>query len=160
MAEEYKEFLVSCPIFEEMLLRSGTILLKYWFSVSDEEQERRFHERMHNPIKRWKLSPMDLKSRELWVEYSKAKREVTYTGSCRTRSMSDGCATRGRSTTAFIRRSSTWKSGTGSSKSSRARDNATSKASRRKGRMSTFRFLPAPAHGASMGSAMAQEAFM
>jgi len=71
--EEYKEFLVSCPIFEEMLLRSGIILLKYWFSVSDEEQERRFHERMHNPIKRWKLSPMDLKSRELWVEYSKAK---------------------------------------------------------------------------------------
>ena len=71
--EEYKEFLASCPIFEEMLLRSGIILLKYWFSVSDEEQERRFHERMHNPIKRWKLSPMDLKSRELWVEYSKAK---------------------------------------------------------------------------------------
>ncbi len=71
--EEYKEFLVSCPIFEEMLLRSGIILLKYWFSVSDEEQERRFHERMHNPIKRWKLSLMDLKSRELWVEYSKAK---------------------------------------------------------------------------------------
>src|SRR5208337_3847863 len=63
--EEYKEFLVSCPIFEEMLLRSGIILLKYWFSVSDEEQERRFHERMHNPIKRWRLSSMDLKSREL-----------------------------------------------------------------------------------------------
>jgi polyphosphate kinase 2 len=70
---EYDEFLVSCPVFEEMLLRSGIILIKYWFSVSDEEQERRFHERMRNPIKRWKLSPMDLKSRELWVEYSKAK---------------------------------------------------------------------------------------
>ena len=71
--EEYEEFLTSCPIFEDMLLRSGIVLLKYWFSVSDEEQERRFHERMRNPIKRWKLSPMDLKSRELWVEYSKAK---------------------------------------------------------------------------------------
>ena len=70
---EYEEFLTSCPVFEEMLLRSGIILLKYWFSVSDEEQERRFLERMRNPIKRWKLSPMDLKSRELWVEYSKAK---------------------------------------------------------------------------------------
>jgi polyphosphate kinase 2 len=71
--EEYEEFLVSCPIFEDMLIRSGIVLLKYWFSVSDEEQERRFHERMRNPIKRWKLSAMDLKSRELWVEYSKAK---------------------------------------------------------------------------------------
>ena len=70
---EYEEFLISCPVFEEMLLRAGIILIKYWFSVSDEEQERRFHERMRNPIKRWKLSPMDLKSRELWVEYSKAK---------------------------------------------------------------------------------------
>jgi polyphosphate kinase 2 len=70
---EYEEFLVSCPVFEEMLLRSGVILVKYWFSVSDEVQERRFLERMRNPIKRWKLSPMDLKSREKWVEYSKAK---------------------------------------------------------------------------------------
>jgi polyphosphate kinase 2 len=70
---EYDEFLVSCPVFEEMLLRSGVILIKYWFSVSDAEQERRFHERMHNPIKRWKLSPMDLESRALWVEYSRAK---------------------------------------------------------------------------------------
>jgi polyphosphate kinase 2 len=70
---EYEEFLVSCPVFEEMLLRSGIILIKYWFSVSDEVQERRFLERMRNPIKRWKLSPMDLKSREKWVEYSKAK---------------------------------------------------------------------------------------
>ena len=58
--EEYDEFLRSCPLFEEMLLRAGIILIKYWFSVNDEEQERRFHERMRNPIKRWKLSPMDL----------------------------------------------------------------------------------------------------
>ena len=71
--DEYEDFLTYCPIFEKMLLHSGIILLKYWFSVSDEEQERRFHERMQNPIKRWKLSPMDIKSRELWVEYSKAK---------------------------------------------------------------------------------------
>jgi len=71
--EEYKEFLRSCPLFEEMLVRSGIILLKYWFSVNDEEQEKRFLERMKNPIKRWKLSPMDIESRERWVEYSKAK---------------------------------------------------------------------------------------
>ncbi|MEG6509427.1 polyphosphate kinase 2 [Methyloligella sp. 2.7D] len=71
--EEYWEFLRACPLFEEMLVKSGTILLKYWFSVSDEEQEKRFKERIENPIKRWKLSPMDLKSRENWVEYSKAK---------------------------------------------------------------------------------------
>ena len=71
--EEYKEFLSSCPLFEEMLIKSGIILIKYWFSVSDEEQERRFKERIENPIKRWKLSPMDLKSREYWVEYSRAK---------------------------------------------------------------------------------------
>ena len=71
--EEYAEFLRSCPLFEEMLIKSGIILMKYWFSVSDEEQERRFKERIENPIKRWKLSPMDLKSREHWVEYSRAK---------------------------------------------------------------------------------------
>lgn len=71
--EEYREFLRSCPLFEEMLVRSGILLVKYWFSVSDEEQERRFTERMKNPKKRWKLSPMDVKSREHWVEYSKAK---------------------------------------------------------------------------------------
>jgi len=70
---EYQEFLRSCPVFEEMLVRSGIILVKYWFSVSDEEQEKRFTERMRNPIKRWKLSPMDLESRKHWVEYSKAK---------------------------------------------------------------------------------------
>ncbi|MBS0562071.1 MAG: polyphosphate kinase 2 [Proteobacteria bacterium] len=70
---EYKEFLRTCPQFEEMLVRSGIRLIKYWFSVSDEVQEERFIERMHNPIKRWKLSPMDVESRNRWVEYSKAK---------------------------------------------------------------------------------------
>ena len=71
--EEYREFLRSCPLFEEMLVRSGIYLIKYWFSVNDEEQERRFQERIHNPVKRWKLSPMDLELRRHWVEYSKAK---------------------------------------------------------------------------------------
>ncbi|USD65772.1 polyphosphate kinase 2 [Vibrio sp. SCSIO 43136] len=71
--EEYEEFLRSCPEFERMLIRSGTILLKYWFSVSDEEQEKRFLERVNTPIKRWKFSPMDLESRNRWAEYSKAK---------------------------------------------------------------------------------------
>jgi polyphosphate kinase 2 len=70
---EYEEFLRSCPEFERMLIRSGIILIKYWFSVSDEEQERRFQERINNPAKRWKISPMDLESRKRWVEYSKAK---------------------------------------------------------------------------------------
>jgi polyphosphate kinase 2 len=71
--EEYREFLRACPVFEEMLVRSGIHLIKYWFSVSDEEQEKRFAERMRNPIKRWKLSPMDIESRKHWVEYSEAK---------------------------------------------------------------------------------------
>ncbi len=71
--EEYKEFLRACPLFEEMLVRSGIHLVKYWFSVSDEEQEKRFAERMRNPIKRWKLSPMDLEARKHWVEFSMAK---------------------------------------------------------------------------------------
>jgi len=70
---EYDEFLRACPLFEEMLVRSGIHLIKYWFSVSDEEQEARFAERMENPIKRWKLSPMDLESRGKWVDYSRAK---------------------------------------------------------------------------------------
>jgi polyphosphate kinase 2 len=74
--EEYSEFLRSCPEFELMLIRSGIILLKYWFSVSDEEQERRFHERAGNPARRWKLSEMDIQSREKWVEFSKAKDEM------------------------------------------------------------------------------------
>ncbi|VAW12351.1 Polyphosphate kinase 2 [hydrothermal vent metagenome] len=71
--EEYHEFLRSCPEFERMLVRCGIKLIKYWFSVSDEEQERRFQARLAEPTKRWKLSPMDLESRNRWVEYSKAK---------------------------------------------------------------------------------------
>jgi polyphosphate kinase 2 len=74
--EEYTEFLRSCPEFERMLVRSGIILLKYWFSVSDEEQERRFHDRAGNPARRWKLSEMDLQGRDKWVEFSKAKDEM------------------------------------------------------------------------------------
>jgi polyphosphate kinase 2 len=73
---EYLEFLHSCPQFERMLTRSGIILIKYWFSVSDEEQERRFQQRLKDPTKRWKLSPMDLESRARWVEYSRAKDEM------------------------------------------------------------------------------------
>jgi polyphosphate kinase 2 len=73
---EYQEFLRSCPEYERMLIRSGIILIKYWFSVSDEEQERRFQNRIKNPTKQWKLSPMDLQSRAKWVEYSKAKDEM------------------------------------------------------------------------------------
>jgi polyphosphate kinase 2 len=71
--DEYNEFLRSVPEFERMLIRSGIILIKYWFSVSDDEQERRFEARLKDPTKRWKLSPMDLQSRSKWVEYSKAK---------------------------------------------------------------------------------------
>jgi polyphosphate kinase 2 len=74
--EEYREFLRSCPEFERMLVRSGIILIKYWFSVSDEEQERRFQARIDDRTKRWKLSPMDLQSRSRWVEYSKAKDDM------------------------------------------------------------------------------------
>jgi polyphosphate kinase 2 len=74
--DEYHEFLRACPLFEEMLIKSGVVLVKYWFSVNDEEQERRFKERIENPIKRWKLSPMDLKSRERWADYSRAKDEM------------------------------------------------------------------------------------
>lgn len=73
---EYMEFLHSCPEFERMLVRSGIVLIKYWFSVSDEEQERRFQDRMADVTKRWKLSPMDLQSRPRWVEYSRAKDEM------------------------------------------------------------------------------------
>ncbi len=74
--EEYAEFLRSVPEFERMLVRSGIILIKYWFSVSDKEQEKRFQARISDPTKRWKLSPMDLNSRGRWVEYSKAKDEM------------------------------------------------------------------------------------
>jgi polyphosphate kinase 2 len=73
---EYREFLRSCPQFERMLVRSGIILIKYWFSVSDEEQERRFQKRMQDPIRRWKLSPVDMESRRHWVDYSVAKDEM------------------------------------------------------------------------------------
>ncbi|TAL58881.1 MAG: polyphosphate kinase 2 [Bacteroidetes bacterium] len=71
--DEYEEFLRSCPEFERMLIRSGTILIKYWFSVSDHEQEKRFQDRIKDPTKRWKISPMDVESRDKWVEYSMAK---------------------------------------------------------------------------------------
>jgi polyphosphate kinase 2 len=71
--EEYKEFKRDCPEFEKMLVRSGIILIKYWLSVSDEEQERRFKARIKDPSKRWKLSPMDLQARARWVDYSEAK---------------------------------------------------------------------------------------
>ena len=73
---EYAEFLRSVPEFERMLVRSGIILIKYWFSVSDKEQELRFQARIADPTRRWKLSPMDLQSRARWVEYSKAKDEM------------------------------------------------------------------------------------
>jgi len=74
--DEYWDFLRSCPRFEEMLIHSGIILIKYWFSVSDEEQENRFRGRIEDPLKRWKFSDMDLESRSLWIEYSKAKDEM------------------------------------------------------------------------------------
>ena len=73
---EYREFMQSCPEFERMLIRSGIVLIKYWFSVSDAEQERRFQDRMKTPTKRWKLSPMDLESRKHWADYSRAKDEM------------------------------------------------------------------------------------
>jgi polyphosphate kinase 2 len=71
--DEYREFMRTCPSFERMLVRSGINLLKYWFSVSNEVQEERFQQRNTDPLRRWKLSPMDLTARERWVEYSKAK---------------------------------------------------------------------------------------
>ena len=74
--QEYVEFLRSCPEFEHMLQRAGIVLVKYWFSVSDDEQEERFQDRLSNPMKRWKLSPMDLEARARWVEYSKAKDDM------------------------------------------------------------------------------------
>ena len=74
--QQYQEFMQSCPEFERMLIRSGIILLKYWFSVSDAEQERRFQDRMNKPTKRWKISPMDLESRKHWADYSRAKDDM------------------------------------------------------------------------------------
>ena len=84
--EELEEFFRAAPEFERMLVRSGTVLLKYWFSVSDDEQEKRFHARIENPLKRWKLSPMVLEARARWVDYSRAKDEMfakTDTSECR-----------------------------------------------------------------------------
>jgi polyphosphate kinase 2 len=75
-ADQVEEFMRSCPQFERMLVRSGIVLLKYWFSVSDEVQEERFQARIDDPAKRWKLSPMDIESRERWQEYSHAKDEM------------------------------------------------------------------------------------
>ncbi|WP_267642131.1 polyphosphate kinase 2 [Haloarchaeobius amylolyticus] len=74
--EEYERFLEECPRFERMLVRDGIVLVKYWFSISDEEQERRFQKRNEDPKRRWKLSPMDLEARARWEEYSKAKDEM------------------------------------------------------------------------------------
>ncbi len=71
--DEYQEFLRSCPLFEEMLVKSGIIVVKFWFSVSDAEQGKRFTDRLEHPEKRWKLSDMDLESRARWVDYSEAK---------------------------------------------------------------------------------------
>mgnify|MGYP001132719458 CR=1 FL=1 len=74
--EEVEEFFRDCPEFERMLMRSGIILIKYWFSVSDEEQERRFQQRINDPLKRWKFSPTDLEGRDRWEEFSRAKDEM------------------------------------------------------------------------------------
>src|ERR1700735_4841890 len=74
-AQEYAEFFRTCPQIERALVRSGIIVVKYWLSLSDEEQERRFTERINNPGKRWKLSPMDLEARARWVDYAEAKDE-------------------------------------------------------------------------------------
>src|ERR671921_21338 len=71
--EEYEEFLRFCPEFERALVRSGIAVIKYWFSVSDTEQEKRFQARLKDPTKRWKLSPMDLEARNRWVDFSRAK---------------------------------------------------------------------------------------
>ena len=73
---EYRRFLQQCPIFERLIVEDGILLIKYWFSVSDDEQERRFRSRLEDPLRRWKLSPLDLESRARWVEYSRAKDEM------------------------------------------------------------------------------------
>ena len=74
--DEYRRFLHQCPIFERLLVEDGVVLIKYWFSVSDEEQERRFRSRLEDPMRSWKLSPIDLESRARWVEFSQAKDEM------------------------------------------------------------------------------------
>ncbi len=73
---EYRRFLQQCPLFERMLVEDGILLRKYWFSVSDEEQERRFVSRLKDPLRRWKFSPNDLETRERWVDFSRAKDEM------------------------------------------------------------------------------------
>jgi polyphosphate kinase len=75
-AEEYRRFLHQCPTFERMLVEDGVLLRKYWFSVSDEEQERRFRSRLEDPMRQWKLSPNDLETRDRWVDFSRAKDEM------------------------------------------------------------------------------------
>jgi polyphosphate kinase 2 len=74
--EECEEFFRSVPEFERMLVRSGIILLKYWFSITDEEQQFRFQMRIHDPLKQWKLSPMDVESRRRWEDYTRAKEDM------------------------------------------------------------------------------------
>jgi polyphosphate kinase 2 len=74
--QEYSRFLHQCPIFERLLVEDGVLLRKYWFSVSDDEQQRRFRERLEDPMRRWKLSPMDLESIARWEDYSRAKDEM------------------------------------------------------------------------------------
>jgi len=74
--EQVREFMRTCPEFERMLVRAGIPIVKYWFSIGDEEQERRFQSRNEDPTKRWKLSPMDLESRQRWEEFSRAKDEM------------------------------------------------------------------------------------
>ena len=74
--DEYRRFLHQCPIFERLLVEDGIMLVKYWFSVSDEEQERRFRSRLEDPMRSWKLSPIDLESRARWVDFSHAKDEM------------------------------------------------------------------------------------
>ena len=74
--DEYQEFMRTTPRFERIIQRSGIILIKYWLSISDEEQERRFKKRIKDPKKRWKLSPMDIEARSRWVEYAEAKDEM------------------------------------------------------------------------------------
>lgn len=74
--DQYEEFFRTVPEFEKMLVRSGIILIKYWFSITDDEQYRRFLMRIHDPLKQWKLSPMDLESRRRWEDYTRAKEEM------------------------------------------------------------------------------------
>jgi len=76
--EQLEEFFRDVPEFERMLVRSGIILVKYWFSITDEEQQFRFLMRIHDPLKQWKLSPMDVQSRARWEQYTKAKEEMLH----------------------------------------------------------------------------------